>query len=218
MTSRPADSPGHEPPIRARLIEAAARLLAEQGPGALTTRRLAAEVGTSTMVVYTHFGGKQQLLTAVAREGFTRLAAHLAEVAPTDDPVIDLGNLALAYRANALANPHLYAVMFSALTGGREPSANAEIPEARRSFDAIVAATRRAIESGRFRPADPTLVATQLWSALHGFVMLELAGRFVPSMHADPEHVFTTLLVTMALGLAEDPTSITRPSGPEGSG
>ncbi|HET6795126.1 MAG TPA: helix-turn-helix domain-containing protein, partial [Acidimicrobiales bacterium] len=87
-------------PQRTALIEAAARLVAEEGPSALSTRRLAAEVGTSTMAVYTWFGGMPQLLRALLREGFRRFGDRLRSVEPTDDPVADLGRLGIAYRDN----------------------------------------------------------------------------------------------------------------------
>jgi AcrR family transcriptional regulator len=75
------------PDVAQRLIEAAARLLADEGPAGLSTRRLAAEVGTSTMAVYTHFGGLPELVRAVVREGFKRLGDHLSAVSETDDPL-----------------------------------------------------------------------------------------------------------------------------------
>ena len=40
-------------------------------------RRIAGEVGTSTMAVYTYFAGMEELRREVAREGFRRLAAYL---------------------------------------------------------------------------------------------------------------------------------------------
>ena len=46
-----------DPALRVTLIETAARLIAEHGTDALTLRRLASEVGASTMAIYTHFGG-----------------------------------------------------------------------------------------------------------------------------------------------------------------
>ncbi|MGH8570384.1 MAG: helix-turn-helix domain-containing protein, partial [Gammaproteobacteria bacterium] len=58
--------------VRLALIEAAARVLARDGPDALTTRRLASEVGTSTMALYTHFGGMDDLRRAVRLEWFER--------------------------------------------------------------------------------------------------------------------------------------------------
>ena len=60
---------------------------------------------TSTMAVYTHFGGMPALVKEIVAEGFTRLDAHQAAVPHTDDPVADLHDLAMAYRENALAEP-----------------------------------------------------------------------------------------------------------------
>ena len=64
------------------------------------------------MAIYTHFGGMDELRLEIRREGFARLAAHMAAVADSDDPVADLSELGSAYFANALANPNLYRVMF----------------------------------------------------------------------------------------------------------
>src|SRR3989337_1764327 len=128
MTSPPAANEGAAD-VRRRLLEAAALLLAEDGPDALTARRLASAAQTSTMAVYTHFGGMPALVKEIVAEGFTRLDAHQAAVPPTDDPLADLYDLAMAYRRNALENPHLYAVMFGAtsLKGFQLTDADMEI-------------------------------------------------------------------------------------------
>lgn len=172
--------------VRRRLIEAAARLLGEEGPSALSTRRLARETGTSTMAVYTHFGGMPALVSEVAAEGFRRLIARVAEVEPSDDPTGDLKRMAAAYRANALHNRYLYAVMFgsTSLGGYRLDATAAEVGE--EAFAQLRDAVARAMELGALREGDPSAVAGQFWSALHGYVMLELAGYH--QITDDPEH------------------------------
>src|SRR5579862_4818247 len=99
---RPAEPPASTP--RAALLEAAARLLAEKGPESLTTRRLAAEIGASTMAVYTWFGNMPSLMRALYRECFDRFGDHLKAVPTTGDSRADLWELAAAYRTFALAN------------------------------------------------------------------------------------------------------------------
>jgi len=47
---------------RERLVEAGTRLLERDGLEALKARKVAAEIGVSTMAVYTHFGGMNGLL------------------------------------------------------------------------------------------------------------------------------------------------------------
>ena len=157
-----------DPQIRSALIEAAARLLAEHGPDALTTRRLASEVGASTMAVYTYFAGMEELRKEVAREGFRRLAAYLDDVPDTDDPVYDLSSLGAAYVRNALTNYDLYRFMFL------EGSEDDDVGEG--TFERLVRGVQRAMDVGRFEKADPLDNATQLWAMAHGVVTLHKAG------------------------------------------
>ena len=98
--------------LRDALLDAAGRLLTDEGPHALSTRRLTEAVGTSTQSIYTLFGGKEGLIRAMYREGFTRLSARMLDVPTTDDVLADLRGLGYAYRAAAHAGPHFYAVMF----------------------------------------------------------------------------------------------------------
>ena len=187
--------------VRRRLLEAAALLLAEDGPDALTARRLASAAKTSTMAVYTHFGGMPALVKEIVTEGFTRLDAHQASVPHTDDPVADLYDLAMAYRANALQNPHLYTVMFGAasLKGFQLTEDDLEI--GRNTFGVLVGFVARAIESGQLRRDDPARVAAQVWTAMHGYVMLELAGLHLPPDNP-VEDVLKPLLATLLAGLS----------------
>ena len=190
-----------DPDIRRRLIEAAARVLGEEGPSGLSTRKLAAEVGTSTMAVYTHFGGLPALVAAVAEEGFARLAEHMARIERTDDALVDLAQLAMAYRSNALDNPHLYAVMFGSVPLGGYRRTGEELDTGRETFDALVAATQRAMDEGKLAPDDAESVAAQLWSALHGYVMLELAG-FLTDAEEATERVLWPLMANLVTALS----------------
>ncbi|MEU7915234.1 TetR/AcrR family transcriptional regulator [Microbispora bryophytorum] len=190
MSPRTAD-----PAVRTRLIEAAARLLEAEGRQALTTRRLAAEVGVSTMAVYTHFGGMDELVTEVVRESYSRLGRALAGVQETADPVTDLMALCRAYRRNALANTSLYATML-----GFTPTSDDQRWGAQ-ALQAPLSAIRRCLASGRFRPAEPLLLAHQAWCGVHGLVTLELGGYFFPSSLA--EQCFEGLLRDFAVGAGD---------------
>ena len=180
MSPRRAD-----PEISTALVDAAARLLAEEGPAALSTRRLAAAVGTSTMAVYTHFGGMDDLVRAMVREGFARLHDRMARVRATDDPVADVITLGHAYRDNALEYPHLYSVMFGGSALGGFALTDDDRQHGRYTLLVLVDAVARAMAAGRFRTEDTQLVAQQMWIALHGLVTLDLGGYLVPPYDAE---------------------------------
>ncbi|MBC2903684.1 TetR/AcrR family transcriptional regulator [Streptomyces cupreus] len=196
------------PTLRAKLVEAAAHLLAEEGPAALSARRLTAEVGASTMAVYTYFGSMEDVIRGVVREGFARLAERLAEVADHDDPVTHLAELGRAYRRNALAHPHMYAVMLggSALGGFRL----SEDDRARGAMllDVAMATVERCTAAGRFRAGDAWMVTRQYWCCIHGHVQLDLGGYFLEPDAADT--CFEELLRDFAVGSGDQLDAATR--------
>jgi AcrR family transcriptional regulator len=161
--------------LRAALIDAAARLVATESPGSLTLRRVASEVGTSTMAIYTHFGGMPELRRAIRHEGFSRLADQLRRVRPTDDPVADLWMLGRAYYTNAVADTDLYRVAF--MEQALDPT---DVAVGFEAFEHLVNGVARCIESGRFDPADATDLATEFWAIGHGVIALELAQLLSP--------------------------------------
>lgn len=190
--------------VRARLIEEAARILDEEGPSALSARRLAAGAGTSTMAVYTHFGAMSAVVDAVATEGFRRLIAHVDAVARSDDTIADLRRSAAAYRDNALENRHLFGVMFGAISLGSFHGQGADPEVAIAAFDQIAALIERAMGAGTLLSGDPRAVAAQFWSALHGYVMLELSGN-VRIVDDAENTVLWPMLAHLLQGLAPSP-------------
>src|SRR3954447_2170025 len=143
---------------RSLLIEAGAPLLAEHRPDALTTRRLAREIGASTMAVYTHFGSMDDLRAAIRAAGYERLALVWGDVSGTRDPVADLTLSGARYIGFALANPDLYRAMFF-----ERPSQGTPLPPPEVAPTGV-AFVRRCIDAGRFDEADPWSVMWQLWA------------------------------------------------------
>ncbi|WP_193607555.1 WHG domain-containing protein [Nocardioides lijunqiniae] len=192
-----------EPDVRRRLLEEAARLLGEEGPSALSTRRLAREAGTSTMAVYTHFGGMPALVREIVAEGFRRLVDRVAAVPVTDDPVRDLTAVATAYREHARADPQIYAVMFGSASLGGYRLHDEELDVGLAAFGQLVDVVRRGMDAGRLRRDDPADVAGQFWSALHGYVSLELSGFHL--VVEDPEtQLLWPMLAHLLEGLSDD--------------
>jgi AcrR family transcriptional regulator len=163
--------------LRRALLDAASGLLLEEGPGALTMRRVAGAVGCSTTVLYTMFGGKEGLADALYREGFERLRRRLVAADGGLDPRARLGALADAYRANALAERGYYGVMFQQAIPRFQPSPGS-LAVAGASLEVLTQAVGAAMAAGVLRPGDPRAVAEVLWAAVHGAVSLELAGHF----------------------------------------
>lgn len=167
--------PAADPDQRRELLRAAAALLAAEGPGALTVRRIAAEAGYSTMGVYSRFGGKDGIVEALFVDGFQALAAAMAAVPETDDADADLMESGRAYRRFALEHPTSYSIMFERSVPGYEPS-EAAVVIAAGTFELLVGRVQRAMDAGAIAGGDVDETAQRIWAAVHGWVSLEIHG------------------------------------------
>lgn len=193
---------------RPALIDVAARLLAQEGPKSLSSRRLAAETGTSTMVVYTHFGSMSELVREMVHDGFSRLQRYLASVEPTADAVADMALLGRRYRSNALANPHLYMVMFGGASLVNFSLTEEDRQHGRYNLADVTACAERCIAARRFRPTDADLAAHLMWTAVHGIVTMELGGYLVSP--CDPGRCLEAQLVSLMVGAGDTLEAATR--------
>jgi AcrR family transcriptional regulator len=179
----------HDEQLRQRLLDVAGERLAQHGIDGLSLRALAAAADTSTAAVYSLFGGKAGLLSAVHERAFRRFGEAQRAVGVSADPVADLVRLGQAYRASALADPHGYRVMF-----GGEVLPEHVTPQLRSvaadTFLPLLRAVQRGVATGRLSGAVPAgSIATALWANVHGLVSLELGG-FLPPAAGDPASVF----------------------------
>lgn len=147
---------------RATEIAAAARtLLEESGPEALTMRALADRLGIKAPSLYKHFPDKHAVEAELVTQTLTEFA-EACEAAERTSP----GSLAAitdAYRAYALAHPHLYCL------ATERPLPRHALPEGLE--------TRAAAPLVRACAGDPDL-ARATWAFAHGMVALEIHGRF----------------------------------------
>ncbi|WP_197504605.1 TetR/AcrR family transcriptional regulator [Mycobacterium sp. 852002-51163_SCH5372311] len=196
--------------VRDDMLHAAVGLLNDHGPDALQTRKVAGAAGTSTMAVYTHFGGMRGLIAEVAEEGLRQFDAALT-VPQTADPVADLLTIGTAYRRYATERPHMYRLMFGSTSahGINAPVRNVltlsldEVEQHHPSFAHVVRVVHRATTAGRISvdPAGVVATAAQFWALIHGFVMLELAGYYGDDGAAvGPVLGSMTMNLLMALG------------------
>ncbi|MCT9105044.1 TetR/AcrR family transcriptional regulator [Streptomyces mirabilis] len=130
---------------RERIVAAAARLLAEGGPDAVSTRAVSAAAGVQPPAIYRLFGDKEGLLDAVVADGFTVYLTSKTARKPTDDPVEDLRAGWDLHVGLGLANPALYTLMYGRYRPGT-PS-----PAALAAFEVLAAHIRRIAEAGRLR-------------------------------------------------------------------
>jgi AcrR family transcriptional regulator len=165
--------------VRERFIAAGLRVLHEHGATELTVRRVAEAAGSSTMGIYSRFGGRAGMLEGIYRRGYEQLGAALAaadEGGSDDgrDPLDRIVELSLAYRRFALANPALYALMFERPLAGFDPPAGLRDETRNMTFPLLLDAVAAAQRAGTLRGAEPADPAYLIWTATHGMTSIEL--------------------------------------------
>jgi AcrR family transcriptional regulator len=199
MSPRRAD-----PTVADRLVEVSARLLATEGEGAVSARRVAALAKASTMAVYTHFGSMEELLAAVRREGFRRFGEALERAGLTEDPVADVMAQGWGYRHFALSEPHLYRVMFDQrLTPLPAP---ADETAALATFLSLVHRVERCAAAGPWLIDDATDAAEVIWALVHGHCTIELTG-YPQLVGRDPVASYGRALRHLAIGFGQEPAA-----------
>ena len=150
---------------RAReIVDAARELLEAEGPEGLSMRRVAERVGIRAPSIYKHLPDKQALEAAVISAGFEDLAEVFESAGETPEA------LGRAYRAHALAHPHLYRLMTESPLARDRLTAGVEERAARPLIEAVGG------------DADAARAA---WAFAHGMTILELNGRFPPGADVD---------------------------------
>jgi AcrR family transcriptional regulator len=179
--------------FRERLCEAAERLFAERGPEAVTMRQLATELGVSPMTPYRYFADKDDILAAVRAQGYDRFAQALeAAAAQTSDPVERSRLMGQSYLDFALAHPHTYKLMFD-LNQPDEQRFPELVAASARARETMRANARGMLDAGLIE-GDLDTVAHAFWAAIHGVVVLQLAGKLA---HID----YRTLLSAVSQAL-----------------
>ncbi|MFI5735019.1 TetR/AcrR family transcriptional regulator [Kribbella sp. NPDC051587] len=156
-------------------MASAMAVLNEDGFAGLTTRSVASRANASVPAIYEVFGDKAGIIREVFLEGFRLLAAELAELPPSADPIEGLEQLATGFRQFLVRNEMLAGIMFARPFADFDPSkdevkAGAEVRKifVQRVKDAVAA---------RQLQGEPTDLALVLFTFVTGMAAAENARR-----------------------------------------
>ncbi len=168
----------HHGALREALIEASEAVLAERGVEGFSLREVARRSGVSPAAPAHHFGDANGLLAAVATLAFDGLTAALeaGNARGGDDPVACLREQGVGYVGFALRYPGRFGLMFRcglAKDEALEHSAHA-------AFMALELGVRKLYGVAPPTPLAPAQsnALLSIWSVVHGFAHLALAGQF----------------------------------------
>jgi len=189
MAARPAARPTRL--SRDSIVNAALTFLDREGWDALTINALAMQLGTKGPSLYNHVSSLEDLRRTVRMRVVGDIIEMLTTVADgrtRDDAVTAMAS---AYRSYAHHHPGRYSAFTRMPLGGDDP----EFTEATRAAAAPVISV---LGSYGLDGDNAFYAALEFWSAMHGFVLLEMTGAMTG---IDTDAVFTDMVMRLATGM-----------------
>lgn len=163
-----------EQTLREKVIKAAVKYVADNGPDGLSFRQIAAKAGVSHQAPYHHFGDRSAIFGEIALEGFRKFAVVMGAPARADEDTENCVRLCERYVDFAIANKGHFRVMFRA-----DLCQMHESPETQKAADDAFATLLEAVSEmvGDSASIDEIRVqATAMWSLAHGLATLIIDG------------------------------------------
>jgi len=175
------------------IVNAALTFLDREGWDALTINALATQLGTKGPSLYNHVESLEDLRRTVRMRVIGDIVTMLARVAEGrvgDDAVLVM---AAAYRSYAHHHPGRYSAFTRMpLSGGDDPEFTAATKGAAGPVMSVLSSYGLDLEQAFY-------AALEFWSALHGFVLLEMTG--VMDDIIDTDTLFTDMVLRLAVGM-----------------
>jgi AcrR family transcriptional regulator len=162
---------------RAQILGAARRIAELEGWSNVTIRRLSGEISYSQPVLYSHFRSREDIVAAVAIEGFQELGLALEKARKRHKNGNPVESVAVAYLEFAASSPSLYEAMFS-LNLPLPFDHAATPPELRFGFSQL-------LELFQGLSSKPEVLTELFWASLHGVAELTRTKRFPRSRHKE---------------------------------
>jgi AcrR family transcriptional regulator len=161
-----------------QIYQCALRILEDEGPQAVSMRRVAKEVGVTPMAIYHHFPSREALLNAVVESEFAQLVEFLGQSKVKRSFEAAMIRIMDGYIDYAFAHPRIFDYVFSMPRPGAR-----RFPDdfrARRSPTLNITAdiVSSWMKLGKLKRDDQWEIAMELWAHIHGYLTLWRGGRF----------------------------------------
>lgn len=159
---------------RARIVSGARDLVERDGLDGLSLRKLAASLGVTAPALYDHVASRDEVLRAVAEEGYHELAQAYRCELPT--AIERVRERALAYVRFAEERPELFRLMFMYRPGAVQIEVDNELSAATEVFEAGLGDIAQAVDDGVLVDRPPVQIGLTLWAAMHGVATVSIVA------------------------------------------
>jgi AcrR family transcriptional regulator len=155
------------------ILKAAGDMFLKHGYEDFSLRQVAEEIGYSPGTIYLYFDNKDELLRALAEQGFADFSRMLQTTSvSSSDPLERMIALARGYITFGLQNPAFYRLIFMERPDFFVHETLENAPKWEETFGLWHSIMEDAIKAGKIRAEDPLKTLDAIWSLLHGIVAL----------------------------------------------
>lgn len=186
----------HHGDLQSSLLATATAMITEQGVETLSLRKLAERIGVSRTAAYHHFKDKNDLLSAIAAQGFTAWQTQVKKIF-NDNKLTDKEKyhaFVHFYVRFATQNSAIYKLMFGSTLWKNEGKKEGEKPNSSQtlidvaypSFQYQVEMTETWQQRGILPKSQNSLRLAQVtWATLHGIAQLVIDGIYADASQID---------------------------------
>lgn len=190
-----------EPLSRTSIADAARHILITEGLQGVSLRKVASRLGVTAPALYAHVVDKRDLLQTIAEQELQTLLKEFQEATGSGfDRAI---TQAEAYAEWASANPDVFRALFLFRPELTADPVGDDAPLADRILDQF----RQSMRSADLPEADASVAASTLYAAVHGAVVMRLAGPDRPGEADLPRQVIQAVVTGLR---RDDPVSVGR--------
>lgn len=171
----------HHGDLRVNLLKAATQMIKQSGIESLSLRKLASEVGVSRTAPYHHFKDKNDLLCAIAEQGFSERSKIIETqiVDQVNDSKQQLKQYMLEYVKYAQQNPEIYELMFGRTIWKQQIDNQSLKNSAYPSFQHQLSITKQWQALGLLdKKANSLRLSQVIWGTMHGIAKLLIDGIY----------------------------------------
>lgn len=160
---------------RSKILEAAYKIVKEEGWQALSMRKIADEIEYTAPIIYEYFSNKEAILAELNKKGFLYLAKEMEDARNYHaKPADQLEAMWMAYWNFAFKKKELYQLMFgvsmSCCTGQK-------LPESEAPAELVGDVIRQLMGGKGVSETDVCMRYYTFWSVIHGLVSINLVNK-----------------------------------------
>lgn len=168
----------HHGDLRNSLVNTGIEMLNQKGVSGISLREIARTIGVGHNAPYRHFRNKQQLLEAMAEDGFRRLKARNTrlELEFASDPEGQIFESAMHVVSMAVEQPNLFQLMFGGHIQAQDCGGELKLA-ADEAMQSLVGIIRNGQRLKVFIQGDPQILAISTMSMIQGLAIMLSSGK-----------------------------------------